>query len=547
MPTINARPGRLDIVTTAGDDLSVVLTHVDELGAAEAVAASWTCEVLDRAGGTVLASPTVTRSGGSDNILTIALADVTTGQRACVWRLHDATNDRAWLGGLFTVEPVGSGTNATQTNAAIVTVTTTAVTVTVLGVATGGGGGGATTLDELTDVSITAAASGDILRHNGTAWVDTPGTTHFDAAGSAAAAQAASQPLDAELTALAGLTSAADKVPYFTGSGTAALADLTAAGRALLDDANAAAQRATLDVPSNAEAILDTIVDAKGDLLTATAADTPARLAVGTNGYVLTADSAEATGIKWAAPAGGGSGNATSKGGRSSPPSSPATGDLWIVDDDGEGVDDVHVTYRWDGSAWDHVATHVLRTASYGYGSTHYQVMPGHLGGGTWTTLGLSVGVKHYQAWLFEDPFDLTEFELEITTGGSAGSVVSLALFKANRYWHPRTRITDQGTQATTATGETRWTPGSAIRIYPGRYLVGIQAAVSPPTMRVHDGAFAGGAHRYPFDSATFSGPGGSTNDATAWANPETDYGSVTAYNTAGGVRCGVWAKGTYV
>jgi hypothetical protein len=56
----------------------------------------------------------------------------------------------------------------------------------------------------------------------------------------------------------------------------------------------------------DSNAIQNAIVDAKGDLIGATAADTPARLAVGTNGQVLTADSTAATGLKWATPSGGG-------------------------------------------------------------------------------------------------------------------------------------------------------------------------------------------------------------------------------------------------
>jgi len=52
--------------------------------------------------------------------------------------------------------------------------------------------------------------------------------------------------------------------------------------------------------------IVKTIVDAKGDIIAATAADAVSRLAVGANDTVLTADSAQATGLKWATPAAGG-------------------------------------------------------------------------------------------------------------------------------------------------------------------------------------------------------------------------------------------------
>jgi len=58
---------------------------------------------------------------------------------------------------------------------------------------------------------------------------------------------------------------------------------------------------------NNASAgIAKTIVDAKGDLIAATAADTVARLAVGSNDQVLIADSTTATGLKWGTPLSGG-------------------------------------------------------------------------------------------------------------------------------------------------------------------------------------------------------------------------------------------------
>jgi hypothetical protein len=66
-------------------------------------------------------------------------------------------------------------------------------------------------------------------------------------------------------------------------------------------------QAVDTQMKTNADAaIAKTIVDAKGDIIAATAADTVSRLAVGANDTVLTADSSTATGLKWATASSGG-------------------------------------------------------------------------------------------------------------------------------------------------------------------------------------------------------------------------------------------------
>lgn len=66
-------------------------------------------------------------------------------------------------------------------------------------------------------------------------------------------------------------------------------------------------------------AVSKTLVDAKGDLIAGTAADTVARVAVGTDGQVLTADSSAGAGISWGTVSGVPTGSLTAYAGSTAP------------------------------------------------------------------------------------------------------------------------------------------------------------------------------------------------------------------------------------
>ena len=114
----------------------------------------------------------------------------------------------------------------------------------------------------------------------------------------------AAQPRDAGLTSISGLTTAADQMIYTTASDTYAVTDLTSAGRALLDDADAAAQRTTLGLGTAA-------TSASSDFLASTAglndlSDVSYTAGAGIDNYVLTYDHATTSWGAEAAASGGG-------------------------------------------------------------------------------------------------------------------------------------------------------------------------------------------------------------------------------------------------
>jgi hypothetical protein len=133
------------------------------------------------------------------------------------------------------------------------------------------------------------------------------------------------QAYDADLSTLAGLTTTTDNFIQSKASAWASRTptQVTADLIPFVGDSGSGGSKGLVPTPAIGDATkvlkgdgtwgsvsgdvaTDAIWDAKGDLAVGTGANTAARLAVGTNGQALVADSAEATGVKWATPAGGG-------------------------------------------------------------------------------------------------------------------------------------------------------------------------------------------------------------------------------------------------
>lgn len=117
-----------------------------------------------------------------------------------------------------------------------------------------------------------------------------------------------------QITAGAGLTKTGNTIDVVAGSSKLTVAadsidvneaNFTHNHDASYEAAGAVATHAGLADPHTGY-LLESLLDAKGDLIAATADNTPGRLALGTDTHVLTADSSTATGLKWSAPSAGG-------------------------------------------------------------------------------------------------------------------------------------------------------------------------------------------------------------------------------------------------
>lgn len=256
------------------------------------------------------------------------------------------------------------------------------------------------------------------------------------------------QAQDAELSALAGLTSAADRLPYFTGSGSAALATFTGAGRDLVDDADAAAQRTTLGL---------------GTIATQAASN------VSITGGAI-------SGITDLAVADGGTGASTAPDARANLGTNDAanltTGTVATARL-GSGAASSSTFLRGD-QTW--AAAGAIVRGRVNIAGTNYYHMPGVGALTQLTTQTLTTNQIRYEPRLVTTAITLDRIAIEVTTGSGSGTTARLGIYTADTDWNPVTLVLDAGTVPvdTGAAGTQAITINQALD--PGRYLFCLNA-----------------------------------------------------------------------
>jgi hypothetical protein len=246
-----------------------------------------------------------------------------------------------------------------------------------------------------------------------------------------------------------------------------------------------------------AQKVDKSLVDAKGDLIVASANDAVARLPVGaTNGHVLTVDSAETLGVKWAAASGGGVDVSDTA------PVSPSANDVWFNSSDGRSY-----IYYNDGNTTQWVE---FGNANVGpTGATGATGATGDTGPGmpiafrastlslpgvilTAETTGQSLSAQRvlYFPIVVLTTITMTQVSANVTTQSStAGCKSRIAIYNADASWVPTTLVLDCGEIACDSTGAKTLSISQSLP--PGRYFIRLHGdnSASRPSFYTYRGS----------------------------------------------------------
>jgi len=206
-----------------------------------------------------------------------------------------------------------------------------------------------------------------------------------------------------------------------------------------------------------------TLLDAKGDLIVASAADTAARLAVGgTNGHVLTVDSAETLGVKWAAASGGGvTGAASSASDVLGVSGADITGvdanaDRIIFFDDSAGKL-THLTLGSNALSIDGTTLKsqpLFPVEPISRGAAHISYIGSASGGNSSSAVNTSGGFVLFAPVYVRKSANYTTYSVGVSTAGSASSLGKMALYTIKAAdATPDALVCESGTFAADSTG----------------------------------------------------------------------------------------------